>query len=75
MQYVGQAAVQADIENFKATRNGLEVEEAFLPAVAPGTIEHWVINAYYPSNEAYLYALAEAMSEEYKAIVEAGFLA
>ena len=49
-------------------------EETFLPAVAPGTIEHWLRNEYYPSDEEYLSALADAVSEEYKAIVDAGFL-
>jgi 5-methyltetrahydropteroyltriglutamate--homocysteine methyltransferase len=42
--------------------------------VAPGTIEHWLRNEYYPTDEAYLYAIADAMHEEYKAIVDAGFL-
>jgi len=52
----------------------VRVEEAFLPAVAPGTIEHWLRNEYYPSDEAHLYAIADAVHEEYEAIVEAGFV-
>jgi 5-methyltetrahydropteroyltriglutamate--homocysteine methyltransferase len=52
----------------------MKAEETFLPAVAPGTIEHWLWNEYYPSDEAYLYAIADAMHEEYQAIVDAGFL-
>lgn len=74
LKYIGHAAVQADIEHFKAALKGVEVEEAFLPAVAPGTLEHWLKNDYYPSDEAYLFALADAMREEYRAIVDAGFL-
>ena len=74
LAYIGRAAVQADIENFKAALRGVQVEEAFLPAVAPGTIEHWLRNEYYPSDEAYIYAIAAAMREEYKAIVDAGYL-
>jgi 5-methyltetrahydropteroyltriglutamate--homocysteine methyltransferase len=74
LQYVGQAAVQADIANFKAALQGVAVTEAFLPAVAPGSIEHWMANEYYPSDEAYLYAIADAMHEEYQAIADAGFL-
>ena len=74
LRYIGQAAVQADIENFKSALRGVEVEETFLPAVAPGTIEHWLKNEYYPNDEAFLYAIADAMHEEYKAIVDAGFL-
>jgi 5-methyltetrahydropteroyltriglutamate--homocysteine methyltransferase len=75
LKYIGQAAVQADIESFKAALAGtMKAEETFLPAVAPGTIEHWLWNEYYPSDEAYLYAIADAMHEEYQDIVDAGFL-
>ena len=74
LAYVGQAAVQADIENLKAALQGVAVTEAFLPAVAPGTIEHWLANEYYPTDEAYLYAIADAMHEEYQAIADAGFI-
>ncbi len=74
LQYIGQSAVQTDIANFKAALQGVQVEEAFLPAVAPGTIEHWLKNDYYPNDEAYLEALADTMHEEYKAIADAGFI-
>ena len=74
LRYVGQAAVQADVERFRAALQGVPVEGAFLPAVAPGSIEHWLGNAYYPTQEAMLYGLADAMREEYQAIVGAGFL-
>ncbi|HEV8716434.1 MAG TPA: methionine synthase, partial [Candidatus Binatia bacterium] len=64
LKYIGQAAVQADIENFTAALPGdVKAQETFLPAVAPGTIEHWLRNEYYPSDEAYLYAIADAMHE------------
>ena len=52
----------------------MTVAEAFLPANTPGTIEHWMGNEYYDSDEAFLFAIAEAMREEYNAIVDAGFL-
>jgi 5-methyltetrahydropteroyltriglutamate--homocysteine methyltransferase len=74
LRYAGHAAVKADIENFKRALEGKRFEEAFLPAIAPGTIEHWMKNDFYPSDEAYLFAIADAMSEEYQAIVDAGFL-
>ena len=74
LKYVGHAAVKTDIDNFKAALQGVQVEEAFLPAVAPGTMEHWMKNEYYPTDEAYLFAIADAMHEEYKAIVDAGFI-
>jgi 5-methyltetrahydropteroyltriglutamate--homocysteine methyltransferase len=72
--YQGHAAVQRDIKTFKAALTEVSPEEAFIPAVAPGTIELQRRNEYYPTDEAYLFAIAEAMREEYKAIVDAGFL-
>ncbi|HKC96532.1 MAG TPA: cobalamin-independent methionine synthase II family protein [Methylomirabilota bacterium] len=74
LRYIGHAAVETDIANFKAALSGLSVTETFLPAVAPGTIEHWLGNDHYPSEETYLAAVAEAMKVEYDAIVRAGFL-
>jgi len=72
--YTGQSAVQADIENLQTARAGVEAEEAFITAVAPGSIITRRINQYYPSEEAFLFAIADAMKTEYKAIVDAGFL-
>jgi 5-methyltetrahydropteroyltriglutamate--homocysteine methyltransferase len=74
LQYIGQDAVQTDIANLKTAMAGVQAAEAFLPAVAVGTVEHWIANEYYPSDEVFLFALADALHEEYKAIVEAGFL-
>jgi len=74
LTYLGHEAVRADIANFQAALAGVEVVETFLPAVAPGTIEHWLRNEHYGSDEAYLAAIAEAMKPEYDAIVAAGFL-
>jgi 5-methyltetrahydropteroyltriglutamate--homocysteine methyltransferase len=67
-------AVQTDIDNFKAALQAVEPTEAFLPAVSPGTLAQNVINEYYKDEEAFLFAAAEVMKEEYQAIVEAGFL-
>jgi 5-methyltetrahydropteroyltriglutamate--homocysteine methyltransferase len=72
--YVGHAQVQADIANLKAALSGLDVTEAFLPAIAPSNVEGRQRNAHYKSDEEYLFAIAEAMHEEYKAIVDAGVL-
>jgi 5-methyltetrahydropteroyltriglutamate--homocysteine methyltransferase len=74
VRYVGQKALREDIEHFKSGLLGARVEEAYLPANTPGTIEHWMRNEHYPSEEAFVYAIADAMGEEYKAIVDAGFL-
>jgi 5-methyltetrahydropteroyltriglutamate--homocysteine methyltransferase len=74
LKYTGHAFLKAEIGDFKAALEHQNYEDAFLPAVAPGTIEHWMKNDYYPNDEAYLTAIADAMHEEYKAIVDAGFL-
>ena len=74
LKYIGQGSLQAEIADFKAGLSGQKYEEAFLPAIAPGTIEHWMKNDYYANDEAYLAAIADAMHEEYQAIVDAGFL-
>src|SRR5262249_36499387 len=67
-------AVRTDIENFRSALAGVGATEAFLPAVAPGTIEHWLRDEHYGSDETYLAAIADAMKPEYDAIVAAGFL-
>jgi 5-methyltetrahydropteroyltriglutamate--homocysteine methyltransferase len=74
LTYVGHAVLQTDIANFKAALAGKSAEQTYLPAVAPGSIEHWLKNAYYKTDEEFLYAIADAMREEYKAIVDAGFV-
>ena len=71
--YKGQALLQRDIANLKAALGGAKVE-AFMPAISPSNIEDWQRNAYYKTQEEYLFAIADAMREEYKAIVDAGFL-
>jgi 5-methyltetrahydropteroyltriglutamate--homocysteine methyltransferase len=72
--YTGQARVQADIANLKGALAGLDVAEAFLPAIAPSNVEGRQQNLHYRTDEEYLFAIAEAMHEEYTAIVDAGFL-
>jgi 5-methyltetrahydropteroyltriglutamate--homocysteine methyltransferase len=74
LKYVGYEAVQTDIRNLKAALAEATAAEAFMTAVAPGTIEHWLMNEYYADEESYLTAIAEAMREEYQAIVGAGFI-
>ena len=71
--YIGQEEVQRDIEYFKAGLQGANV--AGLPlALAPGTVEHWLRNHHYASQEELLFAVADAMHEEYKAITDAGIM-
>jgi 5-methyltetrahydropteroyltriglutamate--homocysteine methyltransferase len=71
--YVGHQAARADLTNFKAALAKVTAEEGFITAVAPGSFARRQ-NRYYGSDEAFLHALAEALREEYKAIVEAGFV-
>ena len=73
VKYTGHAIVQHDIENLKAALAGVNVEEAFMTAVSPATLQI-LPNEYYKSQEDYTWALAEAIHEEYKAIVDAGFI-
>jgi 5-methyltetrahydropteroyltriglutamate--homocysteine methyltransferase len=74
IRYVGQDEVRSDIENLKAALIGVAAEEAFITAISPSNLELYYENRYYASTEEYLAALADAMREEYKAIVDAGFL-
>jgi 5-methyltetrahydropteroyltriglutamate--homocysteine methyltransferase len=74
IKYIGQNALKADIENLKKAIDGLDVAEAFITAISPTNLEMYLPNEYYRSDEDYLVALAEAINEEYRAIVNAGFL-
>ncbi len=72
--YVGQAAVQSDIEYLKAAAEGVPAAGVFMSAASPGVIAVFSPNRYYASQEDYLGALAEAMREEYEAIHRAGLV-
>jgi 5-methyltetrahydropteroyltriglutamate--homocysteine methyltransferase len=73
LRYIGQANVANDIAHLKAACEGLEVQP-YLPAIAPGTVEHWLWNEHYPDEESFLFAIADALHDEYKAITDAGLL-
>ena len=73
LTYTGQTAIQADIANFKSALAASGVEEGFMTAVAPGSA-YRIPNSYYERDEDFLYACAEAMREEYKAILDAGLV-
>ena len=66
-------ALDRDIANFKAALADHEVVDAFLPVVAPASA-YWLQNEYYPNEEEFVFALAEALREEYRAIVGADLL-
>lgn len=73
IRYRGRAALERDIENVKAAARaaGLSLDRVFLPATAPSGVG---ANEYYASEEAYLEALAQALGQEYRAIIDAGLL-
>ncbi|MGH8177708.1 MAG: cobalamin-independent methionine synthase II family protein [Steroidobacter sp.] len=66
--------LRADLQNMKAAMQAAAPEEGFLNAASPGVIALFQPNDYYPTQDAYLEAVAEAMRTEYEGIVEAGFL-
>jgi 5-methyltetrahydropteroyltriglutamate--homocysteine methyltransferase len=72
--YRGRAQLAAELDTLRAALEGVDVVEAFVPAIAPSNIETTTPNEHYPTEEAYVFAIAEAMREEYKEIVDAGFL-
>jgi len=73
IHYTGHEAINADITNFKAALTAAGVEEGFMTAVAPASASR-IGNAYYKTEEELLYACADAMREEYKAILDAGLV-
>jgi 5-methyltetrahydropteroyltriglutamate--homocysteine methyltransferase len=74
LRYIGEAEVQRDIAVFKAALQGTTSSEQFMCVLAPGWIEHSLWNEYYANDEEFLFAIADAMKHEYRAIVDAGFI-
>ena len=74
VKYVGHEILQREIENVKAAAAAQDVTEVFMTAVSPSDVEGQQANNFYASEEDYLYAIADAMHEEYRAIVDAGLI-
>lgn len=74
IKYVGHEQLKRDIANFKDALAKTGATEGFLPSISPSNVENWNKNEYYATNEEYFSAIADAMHEEYKAIVDAGLL-
>ena len=74
VSYRGHAAVQADIADLKAATEGLTHEDVFMPAIASSYVAATFANEYYRTHEEYEQAVSDALREEYKAIVDAGFI-
>jgi 5-methyltetrahydropteroyltriglutamate--homocysteine methyltransferase len=66
--------IQRDIANFKSALSQSPPLEAFMPVVAPASFLRDARNEYYPNEEAYVFAIADALKQEYQAILDAGFL-
>jgi 5-methyltetrahydropteroyltriglutamate--homocysteine methyltransferase len=73
LSYIGRAAITADIANFKAALTAAGVEEGFMTSIAPGSTTR-IGNTFYKTQEEFLFASADAMREEYKAILDAGLI-
>jgi 5-methyltetrahydropteroyltriglutamate--homocysteine methyltransferase len=71
LSYTGQAEIARDIRNLKTAAAKANVQ-AFLPVVAPASALPGAKNEHYPDEKSYLFALADALHEEYQAIVDAG---
>jgi 5-methyltetrahydropteroyltriglutamate--homocysteine methyltransferase len=73
IKYIGQRALAADLENLKRALEGASSVDAFMPSVSPSSCAGFMENRYYKSDDEHVLAVAEAMREEYEAIVAAGF--
>jgi len=73
--YIGHEDLRRDLANLRAAKDIAGVEEVFVASIAPGSLEMFcrAQNSHYPAAEAFFEAIAAAMREEYRAIVEAGF--
>jgi 5-methyltetrahydropteroyltriglutamate--homocysteine methyltransferase len=67
------AALERDVRRLRNALATVDVTDAFLPVVAPASV-YWLHNEYYASEEEFVFAVADALHEEYKGIVDAGFL-
>lgn len=65
--------LEQDIANLKEALEGHDVADAFLPVVAPASA-YWLQNEHYDSEEDFVFGLADALHDEYKAIVDSGLL-
>ena len=74
VSYKGHEAVQKDIDNLKAAVKGRPHEDVFVPSIASSYVAATFANEYYRTYEEYEQAVSDAIREEYKAIVDAGFI-
>ncbi len=67
-------AAKADVDNLQAALAAVSRTDAFMSAASPGVVSLFFRNDHYPSQEAYLFAIAEAMRHEYETVAEAGIV-
>ena len=67
-------AARADVDNLKAALAGVQSKGAFMSAASPGVVSLFFRNDHYPSEDAYLFAIAEAMRQEYETVAKAGIV-
>jgi 5-methyltetrahydropteroyltriglutamate--homocysteine methyltransferase len=74
LRYKDRSALDRDLAHLKAAADKTKPTEVFMTAPSPGILTRFIINLHYPNEDAYVDALAEIMTIEYRAIVHAGFL-
>lgn len=74
--YIGQDEVKQDLQEFRTALADAKVqpEDTFMCVLAPGWLEHFFYNEHYGNDDEYLFALADAIKHEYKAVVDSGFI-
>jgi 5-methyltetrahydropteroyltriglutamate--homocysteine methyltransferase len=74
VRYTGMDELEQDLDRLKATLSRVDVQGAFVSAASPSIASyHFSNNLYYATNEEYLFAIADALNVEYRAITDAGF--
>src|SRR5262249_61456227 len=74
LRYQDRSALDRDLANLKAAATKAKPVDVFMTAPSPGILTRFIINLHYPTEDAYVAALADVIKTEYRAIVEAGFL-
>src|SRR5690242_11656261 len=74
IRYTGHAQLKADLDNLKAASAAAGRTDVFMPSVSPSSCVGLMLNRYYKTDEEHVFAVAEALREEYQAIVGAGFM-
>jgi len=72
--YTGHDQVRADVENLREALRNVKADGAFMTALSPTNVALYHRNDFYKTEDEYLFALADAMHEEYKVIIDAGFV-